>query len=277
MRRIVRVLDPGRSLMRRTLTAHRHDAEPGEADLIRARTGQDVEARSILRSGAAARIGAVLLFVGPLVSWAAEFVTAAAWQQPHYSPFYNWVSHLGLTGPSQVAFGQVGNSPLGAVMDTGWVLYGALLIIGVLLSFDLRRGARPIAVVVLAVLSGVGVSLVGTFQGSNANVANGLIAFHQFGAQGVMIAGNIMAIVVGATGARIGLGRGRRVASVVLGIVGLVAFPVFMADVFTGWQWNIGMFERAVIYPIMIGHVLLGSGLIAARRASRRQPVAVAG
>jgi hypothetical protein len=47
-----------------------------------------------------------------------------------------------------------------------------------------------------------------------------------------------------------------------------------MADVFTGWAWNIGMFERAVIYPIMIGHVVLGSGLIAARtfrQASQRQ------
>jgi hypothetical protein len=32
----------------------------------------------------------------------AELITAAAWQDPHYSPFYNWVSHLGLTGPRQV-------------------------------------------------------------------------------------------------------------------------------------------------------------------------------
>ncbi|NUR97994.1 MAG: DUF998 domain-containing protein, partial [Kribbellaceae bacterium] len=212
----------------------------------------------VVRTGATARVGAILIFLGPLVSWVAEFVTAAAWQNPHYSPFYNWVSHLGLTGPSQVAFGQVGNSPLGAVMDAGWVLYGTLLIVGALLTFDLRQGRRPIAIVVLAVVSGLGVSLVGIFQGSNADVANGLIAFHQFGAQGVMLAGNVMAIVVGASGARIGLGRGSRIASIVLGIVGLVAFPVFMADVFTGWAWNIGMFERGVIYPIMIGHVLLG-------------------
>ena len=117
----------------------------------------------------------------------------------------------------------------------------------------------------LAIVSGVGVSLVGIFQGSSADVANGLIAFHTVGAQGVMLAGNIMAIVVGASGARIGLGRGRRAASIALGIVGLLAFPVFMADVFTGWAWNIGLFERAGIYPIMIGHVLLGSGLIATR------------
>ncbi|GAA3544777.1 DUF998 domain-containing protein [Kribbella ginsengisoli] len=222
--------------------------------------------KTILRAGAPARTGALLIFLGPLISWVAEFVTAAAWQDPHYSPFYNWVSHLGLTGPSQVAFQQVGNSPLGAVMDTGWVLYGVLLIVGAFLAFDLRKGVRPVLVVTLATISGVGVSLVGIFQGSNANVDSGLIAFHTFGAQGVMIAGNIMAVVVGVTGSRIGLTRGRSIASTVLGIAGLVGFVVFMIDVFTGWMWNIGMFERSAIYPIMVGHVLLGSGLIAARR-----------
>jgi len=221
---------------------------------------------TIIRSGSSARIGALLIFVGPLISWIAEFVTAAAWQDPHYSPLYNWVSHLGLTGPSQVAFNQVGYSPLGAVMDTGWVLYGVLLIAGAFLTFDLGKGFRPILIVALSTIAGIGVSLVGIFQGSNANVANGLIAFHTFGAQGVMIAGNLMAIAVGVAGARAGLTRGRAVASTVLGIAGLVGFAVFMVDVFSGWMWNIGLFERSAIYPIMVGHVLLGSGLLAAQR-----------
>lgn len=222
--------------------------------------------KGIVRSGTPLRAGGLLLLLGPLVSWAAEVITAAAWQDPPYSPLHDWVSHLGLTGPAQTAFGQVGNSPLGAVMDTGWVIYGVVLISGAFLAFDPRKGARPITIVVLATLAGIGVSLVGLVQGSNANVENGLIAVHTLGAQGVMLAGNVMAILVGANGARIGLGRGRSIASVVLGIVGLVAFPIFMADVFTGWTWNIGMFERAVIYPIMIGHVLLGSGLLASAR-----------
>ncbi|MFD0008209.1 DUF998 domain-containing protein [Streptomyces sp. NPDC127178] len=228
----------------------------------------------IVRSGAAARAGALLILLGPLVSWVAEFITAAAWQDPPYSPLYNWVSHLGLTGPPQDAFGQVANSPLGAVMDTGWMIYGSLLIIGAFLVFDPRKGTRPIIIMILAVLAGVGVSLVGIFQGSNANVDNGLIAFHTFGAQGVMLAGNIMAIVVGASGTRIGLTRGRSIASITLGTVGLIAFPLFMTDVFTGWMWNIGLFERAVIYPIMIGHALLGSSVAAAQRNRATHPLA---
>jgi hypothetical protein len=91
-----------------------------------------------------------------------------------------------------------------------------------------------------------------------------------------MIAGNVMAIAVGITGSRIGLPRGRSIASTVLGITGLVGFAVFMIDVFTGWMWNVGMFERSAIYPIMIGHVLLGGGLIAAWRRESTSPTAAA-
>ncbi|MGW3094440.1 DUF998 domain-containing protein [Streptomyces sp. NPDC001102] len=219
----------------------------------------------IVRSDPAARAGGLLILLGPLVSWLAEFVTAAAWQDPPYSPFHNWVSHLGLTGPPQTAFGQVANSPLGAVMNTGWVVYGILLAAGAFLVFDPRKGVRPTLIVVLAVLAGAGVGLVGIFQGSNANVENGLIALHALGAQTVMLAGNVMAIAVGANGARIGLSRRRSMVSIALGAAGLIAFPLFLADALTGWMWNIGLIERAVIYPIMINHALL-AGSITARR-----------
>jgi hypothetical membrane protein len=220
----------------------------------------------MVRSGPAARVGALLLVAGPLLAWAAEIVTAAAWQQPHYAPLYNWVSHLGLTRPRQVTFQQVGYSPLGAVMDAGWVLYGAMLVIAALLLFDVRKGVAPTVISVLAIVSGIGVSLVGIFQGSNANLSNGFIAFHQIGAQSVMVAGNVMAVAVGA---RIGVSRKRQTISMLLGITGLASFAVFMADVFTGWMWNVGMFERGAIYPIMISHVLLGRHLLANHRARR--------
>ncbi|MFF9624820.1 hypothetical protein [Streptomyces griseosporeus] len=65
----------------------------------------------IVRSGAAARLGALLVLLGPLLCWNAEFITATAWQDPPYSPWYHWVSHLGLTGPPQTAFGQPATLP----------------------------------------------------------------------------------------------------------------------------------------------------------------------
>ncbi|KUN30336.1 hypothetical protein AQJ23_03425 [Streptomyces antibioticus] len=87
-----------------------------------------------------------------------------------------------------------------------------------------------------------------------------------------MLAGNLMAIAVGTSGTRIGLTRRRSIASTALGTAGLIAFPLFMTDVFTGWMWNIGLFERAVIYPIMIGHALLGSSVAATQRHRATHP-----
>jgi hypothetical protein len=84
--------------------------------------------------------------------------------------------------------------------------------------------------VTLAIVAGAGVALVGILQGSSEDVANGLIAFHTAGA------------------ARTGLDRRLRIAGIGLGIV--------------------GMLERAAIYTIMVGHVLLGSSLAGARQAA---------
>jgi hypothetical protein len=63
-------------------------------------------------------------------------------------------------------------------------------------------------------------------------------------------------------------GPAARLGAVLL-FVGPLAFSVFLADVFTGWAWNIGLFERAVIYPIRIGHVLLGRSLAATSAPGR--------
>lgn len=216
----------------------------------------------MIRATKIGRAGAILLLIGPLVSWIAEFITASAWQSPHYAPLYNWVSDLGVPGPRQVAFGQVIHSPLAWIMDSGWIFYGVVLIVGAFLALDLRAGARPIILALLAVLSGVGVSLVGIFHGSQENVANGVIVFHLAGAQTVIIAGNLSAVMVGVFGRRIGLGRGTSIASLIVGIAGLIGFVVFMTDYLTGIAWNIGLFERSAIYPIMIGHVLLANGLL---------------
>lgn len=142
-----------------------------------------------------------------------------------------------------------------------------MLVIAALLVFDVRKGAASIVITVLAIVSGIGVSLVGVFQGSNANVANGLIAFHQIGAQSVMVASNVMAIIVGIVGSRIGLSHKRSTVNVLLGIVGLASF--LMTDVSTGWMWNVGMLERGAIYPIMISHILVGRDLLANHRAHR--------
>lgn len=213
---------------------------------------------SVLRTGAPARTGALLLLLGPLISWLAEFITASAWQDPPYAPLYNWISHLGLP-EAETAFGQYANSPLAWVMNTGWVLYGTLLIVGAFLLFDLRRGWLPRVLVLLAIVSGVGVSLLAIFHGSNENVANGTAVFHFLGAQGALITGNAFAIFAGIYGARLSLSPGWSRTLIVVGGIGLVSFIVFMVDVRSGNAWNLGLFERGATYAVMASHLIVGS------------------
>lgn len=227
----------------------------------------------ILRAGAIARLGAILLLLGPLVSWTAELITAAAWQDPHYAPLYNWVSHLGLP-EAETAFGQYANSPLAWVMNTGWVVYGIVLIVGAALLLDVRKGWRPRVLLALAVLSGVGVSLVGIFHGSNENVANGLAVLHFLGAQTVIVSGNVFALLAGLWRKPGGLSLETGRTLIVLGIIGLIGFVAFMIDVRGGIGWNIGLFERMAIYPIMLGHAVLAWSLLRQRFAARIEAVA---
>lgn len=213
--------------------------------------------RSILRSPVLARTGGTLLILGPLVAWAAEIVTAAAWQHPHYSFLYNWVSHLGLP-ERETAFGQVADSPLAWVMNSGWIFYGVVHVTGALLAFDPRRGWRPVVLTALSVLAGVGVSLVGIFHGSTQNVANGTIVFHALGAQTVIIAGNVFTVVTGLVLRRRGSRQTGGLRFVLLGVTGLIGMTLFMIDAHSATVWNIGLFERWAIYPAMVGHLLAG-------------------
>lgn len=209
-------------------------------------------------------VGASLLLAAPLIAWLAELVTAAAWQDPPYAPLYNWVSHLGVPGSAQEAFGQVINSPLAWVMNTGWILYGVLAATGLILVLRFRTGIRPILIGALGLVAGIGIILVALVHGSQENVDNGLIVLHLLGAQAAIIAGNLSAVLVGIFQRRLGISRGIGTASLIIGIVGLISFVVFMTDYQSGAEWNLGLFERGAVYGAYLGHALLGASLLGA-------------
>lgn len=69
--------------------------------------------------------GAVLV-AGAMIFFLTEFIAAAAWTDPPYSYTYHYISDLGVRGPL-VALGQLMNSPLAWVMNTGFFLFGKWL------------------------------------------------------------------------------------------------------------------------------------------------------
>jgi hypothetical membrane protein len=221
---------------------------------------------SIMRRNRPARLGAILLMCGPLSYWLGELITAAAWQDPPYSPLYNWISHLGVPGPRQEAFGQVINSPLAWVMNTGQITYAIVLLVGLALMLDLHTGIRPTILLLLGLGSSAGLTLVALVPGSQVNVDNGSIVLHLAGAQTAIVAGNLFAILTGAWRTRIGLSRGPARASTIAGAFGLGSFTAFMIDAHGKIDWNLGMFERGAVYPILIGHLILAVSMMALTR-----------
>jgi hypothetical membrane protein len=205
------------------------------------------------------RTAGIALIAGAAIYFVAEFVAAAAWTDPPYSYTYHFISNLGVHGPS-TAFGQFMYSPLAWVMNTGFVLFGLAVLAGVLMLRGLPAGRRG-ALIATAVLLAAGSTTVAAFPGSSdASAMHGLGALAAFGG------GNVLAILLGRAHRLLGISPKLGRTLVVLGIVGFASLVVYLTFA-TGTGVLIGFFERGVIYPFLIGFVILGVALRAGTRA----------
>ncbi|SDT66833.1 DUF998 domain-containing protein [Actinoplanes derwentensis] len=187
------------------------------------------------------------------IYFAAEFITAAAWTDPPYSYTYHFISNLGVHGPS-TALGQHMYSPLAAVMNTGFILFGLTVPAAVLMLRGLPAG-RIGALIATATLMAAGSTLVALFPGDNdASVFHGLGALAAFGG------GNTLAILLGRAHRLLGISRRLGRTLVLLGVLGFASLVVYLT-VATDTGILIGFFERGVIYPFLIGFIALGAAL----------------
>ena len=197
------------------------------------------------------RAAGLALIASGAIYFLAEFITAAAWTDPPYSYTYHFISDLGVHGPV-TAFGQYMYSPLADLMNTGLVLFGLAALAGVLLLRGLPAGRRA-ALVVIAVVLAAGSTVVALFPGSSEDSA-----YHGLGALGAFAGGNVLVILLGAAHRHLGVSRRLGRALVATGILGFV-FLVLYLTVATGAGVLIGFFERGVIYPFLIGFIVLGA------------------
>lgn len=257
----------------------------------------DVKVQSVIRT----RVGAVLLVLAAVQYLVLEVITAAAWRDPRYDYAVNFISDLGNPVARDVFEGRLVTSPLNVVMDVAFVSQGVLFIAAAVLLFRLIGRRLGVVLVVLAVLHGVGVIMVGFFHESAAALTNGVIVFHSLGAASTIVAGNVIAIVIGIAGrgagaARVpasgrdaagvgggtgysGGGAGRsgrgvlwyRVASVALGLIGLAAFVLLMADRHL-YDTAGGVPERIAVYAILAWEALTGVTLLVRARLVGASP-----
>ncbi len=220
------------------------------------------------------RVGGVLLVVAAFQYLVLEAVAAAAWTTPPYNYAVNFISDLGNPILGDVYEERAIRSPLNAVMDTAFIVQGALFIVSALLlsSFLARAGRRwfPVVLLVLAFVHGIGVILVGLFQESSTALTNGVIVVHSLGAAGTILAGNALAMVVGITARQWDAATWYRVLSIVLGVIGIGAF-VLLLSYRPLYDTAGGIPERIAVYAIVAWEAVTGVSLLIRSRRGRPQ------
>lgn len=209
------------------------------------------------------RIAAWLLLIGPAIFLITEFITATAWSDPAYSYTYDFISNLGVRGPSKL-FGQEMNSPLSWLMNTGFITFGVVTFAGIFLLNFKKRGHKLLSIVLGATLM-LGSTLVGVFHGSGEALIDGTGMYHSIGAFMAFIAGNALLIfisrpktgVINITKQHLYMGLG------VFGLIGIVIYTTAIMFAATDHQIIIiGLIERCAIYPFLVGLILVGRDLL---------------
>lgn len=197
---------------------------------------------------------------------AAEAIAAAAWAPP-YSYARNYISDLGVTGCT----GSGPCSPLGFVMNTGFVVSGVLAILAAALLAPLVRHPawRPV-LLGLAVAHGLGSAVVGMVHSAPGSTA-GTPRLHVVGAYGAIVGGNLALVVAGLAASSAWAAPWFRLTSVALGLAGL---GCGLALVLTR-GWPPGLLERGAVDTITVWEVATGL-LLAIRLRTAQAPARVA-
>lgn len=202
----------------------------------------------------------ILLIAGAMVFFVTEFITAAAWSHPAYSYTYDFISNLGVRGPSTL-FGQYMISPLSWLMNTGFVTFGVLLFAGISL-LPLKRGWQRWTILLLGLLLAIGGIFVGVFHGSGEALANGTGAYHSMGAFLAFISGNVLFGLLGTK--RVGLPIDAKARGLlrILGSLGLLCTVLYVVLLIASPDNHpiiiIGLIERGAVYPMLISALYLG-------------------
>ncbi len=212
------------------------------------------------------RAAGLLLVAGPAIFLLAEFIAAAAWTDPGYSYTHDFISNLGVQGPSTL-FGQFMRSPLYWVMNTGFFLFGLVILAGIA-SLRGPTGWRRWALLLPAAALSAGGVLLGLFPGSGEAMNDGTGEYHAIGAFAGFLGGNILAIVLGSMRRRLRLTPGVGKALVTVGIIGLVSTAGYVASIVLAADDSsigiIGLIERGATHPFLIGLLCTGASILRA-------------
>jgi hypothetical membrane protein len=219
---------------------------------------------------------AIALLAAVIAILLAEAIAAAAWHHPSYSYADDFVSDLGVPGPATLFKGHVIHSPLAAVLNTGFVVYGVLVALAATLLLRPRdQGRMARWQRRLFIGSGLGLVLAAFLHEAPA----WSLPYHALGAALIMCGGNVAVFLTGRLGPRLGqptwLGR----LFTGLGAFGFIAFVVVQVLVVVDsavLPHNIGTLERLAAYPVLVAELVAAMGLLAESSRLRRRDLVLA-
>lgn len=221
----------------------------------------------------AVALGAAALIVAALYYVTAEAITASSWKTPPYDYAHNFISDLGVPSCGGVLQGRTICSPLHNVMNSGFILQGALFIVAAVLLFGLLPGRLRGAYPLLAVVHGVGIIIVGLIHGSPESEADGMMHWHGTGAGMAILGGNALTLIVGAHLLRSGRARRLGLAEILIGAIGVVSVIVLLSmEGKSPTPFYAAVFERGSVYAITAAELVMGVALLVSLRARRGFP-----
>ena len=144
------------------------------------------------------------------------------------------------------------NSPLSALMNSAFILMGLALIFGSFYSFrDYIIRYKPLFYI-LAVITGIGVIIVGTIHGGNPFTSG----YHVFGAVMAILGGNVMLAVISRSMDE--FGRYQK-STLALGIFGIIVFWIMFLSFENPYM---PILERLSVYTLIIWSFLTGIYLL---------------
>ncbi|WP_113903246.1 MULTISPECIES: DUF998 domain-containing protein [Brevibacterium] len=195
----------------------------------------------------------------------AEAVAASTF--PGYSYATNYISDLAVPDVEVLAGREI-DSPLHLLVTAAFIVQGMLFTVGAVGVFRAHRFPLRRSFLVLSFAHAVGMVTIALVHGGRQNVELGLDTFHMLGAFLAFIAGNLVAVVAGASLVCTGNRRLPGWGGIVLGTLGLLGLIMLQVDVRVLSMTLLpdGVWERMTFYAILVWQLI--AGIVFLRRPS---------
>lgn len=191
-----------------------------------------------------AKVAGIALIVGSLYYVIAEAVCATFFNSSIFNAYiFHTISELGIPNA---------NSPLFWLMNSAFILIGLTLVFGYFYKFKDFVVKNKIVCSVFAVITALGVIIVGLIHGGNPLTSG----YHTLGAVMAILGGNVLLVIISKSMVEF---DGYQKVTLTLGVFGLIVFWIMFFNIESVYM---PVFERLSVYTLIVWSFLTGIYLL---------------